>query len=63
MPPADANDSTLLNWVLFEMAVRLGHVDRSESDDAYVDLPVFVLVNDFFDDYDMDKALIRDGGL
>lgn len=62
MPPADADDSTILNWVLFEMAERLGHVARTEGDTAYVDLEIYGLVTDFFSDYDQNETIIFEAG-
>lgn len=54
-PPEDADDATLLNWILWEMAERLGLVSRSPDNSHHVDVVQLDVVEDFFTSYDLIK--------
>lgn len=53
-------DSEMLNWTLFEMAVRLGLVERTADHSGYLDAVPEELAQQFLDTFDRMNALLVD---
>ena len=51
-------DSEMLNWTLFEMAVRLRLVERTDDQVAFLDAVPEELVEDFFSKFDHYEDLL-----
>lgn len=53
-------DSEFLNWTLFEMAVRLGKVNRTSDDSGAYDAVPGELADEFFKEFDRLEAVATD---